>query len=179
MTSLRRWFERLGGWYALLGLASLAACWWIAGWGSVEASVRHDLWLIVSLIPVYVGALLVGGLAQVLLPKDLVARWLGAESGFRGLLVGGLAGLLTPGGPFISFPLVLALFNAGADVGALVTFISSWALLGIHRIIIWDIPLMGPDLAALRYLVSLPLPIIAGVLARWLLPVLSPELRRS
>jgi uncharacterized membrane protein YraQ (UPF0718 family) len=178
MRKARVWFGRLGGWYTLFGLASLGACWLIAGPAAVQASLRSDAGLIVSLIPIYIGALLVGGFAQALLPRDIVARWLGAESGMRGLFVGALAGLLTPGGPFISFPLVLALFGAGADIGALVAFITSWALLGIHRIIIWDIPLMGLSLAGLRYAVSLPLPIIAGLLARHLAPILSPNMQR-
>jgi len=167
---MKAYFRKFGGWYSVACLSSLALCWAVAGPHTVALSLESDLSLIVSLLPIYVGALLVGGMVQVLLPKDVVARWLGAESGFRGILVGTLAGLITPAGPFVSFPLVLALFNAGADVGALVAFISSWALLGIHRVVTWDLPLLGVGLASLRYAVSLPLPIIAGVLARRIAP---------
>lgn len=171
--TLRRWFSRLGGWYSMLLLVSLALCWQMKGSEVVADSVEESTLLIVELLPVYAGVLLAGGFAQALLPRDLIARWLGTESGFKGLAIGALAGLITPGGPFVAFPMVLALFNAGADVGALLAFLSSWAMLGLHRFVIWDVPLLGFDIAMLRFIVCLPLPLLAGWLARGLRPLFS------
>jgi hypothetical protein len=39
-------------------------------------------------------------------------------------------------------------------------------LLGIQRIFVWDLPFMGADITFTRFLVSLPLPIIAGLIAQ-------------
>ena len=77
-----------------------------------------------------------------------------------------LAGSVTPGGPASAFPPLAILAGTGADRGILVAYITSWALLGIQRIIVWDIPLMGIDFSMLRLLIGLPLPIIAGMVAR-------------
>ncbi len=132
------------------------------------AALGGDVRLLLRIAPLIAAGLLVGGFMQVLLPSDLVARWLGQNSGLRGLSIATAAGVLTPGGPFVSFPLVLALAAAGADIGALVAYITSWSVLGVTRIIMWEVPFMGFDFAATRWVASLLLPFIAGLLARQL-----------
>ena len=77
-----------------------------------------------------------------------------------------MAGVVTPGGPMISFPLIATLYKLGADAGPLVAYLTSWEILGLQRIIIWEVPIMGVRFAALRFLVSILLPIIAGVMAK-------------
>jgi len=111
-------------------------------------------------------AFLMAGFVEVLVPKDLITKWIGEKSGLRGILIATLAGVLTPGGPMISFPLIAALYKLGADMGPLVGYLTSWELLGIQRVIVWEIPFMGMKFASLRFVVSLGLPIVAGVIAR-------------
>jgi len=77
-------------------------------------------------------------------------------------------GAVTPGGPFAAFPIVYALFLAGADIGAVVAYLTGWSVLALHRVIIWELPLLGPEFAIVRLLASLPLPILAGAIARLL-----------
>ena len=97
---------------------------------------------------------------------------MGEKSGFSGLIFATLAGVITPGGPFTSFPIVFALWVAGADIGALVAYIAAWSLIGVYRLVIWEIPMMGLDLSILRFLVSIPLPLIAGLAARRLVQLI-------
>jgi uncharacterized membrane protein YraQ (UPF0718 family) len=103
---------------------------------------------------------------QVLVPRDFVARWLGEKSGFRGLVVATIAGIFTPGGPMTSFPLVVALYNAGAERGALTVYITAWTLLGVQRVLVWEIPLLGGEFVLIRYLACLVLPPLVGLVAR-------------
>jgi uncharacterized membrane protein YraQ (UPF0718 family) len=77
-----------------------------------------------------------------------------------------VAGALTPGGPFASFPLVVALFEAGAGYGAAVAYLTAWTGISLQRAIVWEWPLLGPEITIVRNLVSIPLPIIAGLIAR-------------
>jgi len=118
---------------------------------------------ILNLIPRMSAALLIGGFIQVLVPRSLVARWLGDGAGFRGILIATGVGALTPGGPMLAFPLVVVLRNSGASMTSVITFITAWAVLGIHRIVMWELPFMGTEFAAIRYVSSIPLPIIAGL----------------
>ncbi|MDY6941794.1 MAG: permease [Pseudomonadota bacterium] len=133
---------------------------------SVIEATGEGLQLIVLIMPILVAALLVAGYAQVLLPRQTVESWLGTNSGLRGLLIATVAGALTPGGPFAAFPLVLALYQAGAAFEICVAFVTAWSVLGLSRVLVWEIPFLGWDFVLLRYAVSLPLPIVAGFTAR-------------
>lgn len=157
-----------GGWKGIViwlavSLAMGVLCWWLDGPAAVEASIDNYVDQILNLIPRMSAALLIGGFIQVLVPRSLVARWLGDGAGFRGILIATGVGALTPGGPMLAFPLVLVLRNAGASLTSLITFITAWAVLGIHRIVMWELPFMGTEFAAVRYISSIPLPIIAGL----------------
>jgi len=122
--------------------------------------------LFLEILPQLAAGLLIGGLVTRLVSRDKVAALLGGSSGVTGLALATLAGALTPGGPFTSFPMVYALWVAGADAGALIAFIASWSLLGFNRLIVWELPLLGVEFTAIRYVACLPLPILAGLIAR-------------
>lgn len=151
--------------FALAGGAGLL-CWTVAGEATFLHGFTGDVSLMQYLLPRIILAMFVAGLVEALLPKDKVAYWVGSESGMRGILIATVAGALTPGGPMTSFPFVVALYMAGADRGSLVAYLTAWSLLGFQRVMVWELPLMGVDFALLRSLANLPLPIIAGILAR-------------
>ncbi|MEQ9642456.1 MAG: permease [Alphaproteobacteria bacterium] len=177
MPERRRVHPILNGQVALFGTLALAggiATWWLRGPDVFLDTLLGSGELLVMIIPIVVAAMLIGGYAQSLVPQDRVARWLGAKSGIRGILLAAGAGAITPGGPFASFALVVALARSGADIGACVTYLTAWSVLGLHRLVQWELPLLGPDLAILRLVVSIPLPIIAGIAARALVRWLSP-----
>jgi len=111
-------------------------------------------------------AFILAGFVQVLLPKNQIIKWVGAKSGMRGILIASSVGVITPGGPMISFPLVAALFKLGAGYGPLVAYLTSWSVLSIYRIAIWEIPFMGLKFTALRFFASLILPVVAGLSAQ-------------
>jgi len=167
-------FDRTFWMFVVITLAAAAGCWWLKGYDALIEAFHDDLELLVYISPRILLAMLVAGFAQVLLPRDKVAHWVGEQSGWRGLVIATAAGALTPGGPITSFPFVLALYMAGADRGALVAYLTSWALLGFQRVMMWEIPLMGMDFAVMRSLANLPLPLIAGYIARQL-PGLPPR----
>lgn len=152
----------------MLGLcaASALACWALKGIDGVLSGLARARDLAGMILPVLLPALLIAGLVQAGVARERIARWLGAESGLRGLLLATLAGIATPGGPMAAFPLVLALAAGGADRGALIAYVTAWALNGFSRILVWELPVLGPEFAALRFLASLPLPVIAGLIAR-------------
>jgi uncharacterized membrane protein YraQ (UPF0718 family) len=163
---LSRCFDRAFWMFLVLATAAAVACWVVQGPEVFKAALHDDLGLMAVVFPRVLLALLVAGLVQVILPRDKVAYWVGSESGLRGILIATVAGALTPGGPMTSFPFVVALYMAGADRGSLVAYLTSWSLLGFQRFMVWEVPILGIDFALLRALANLPLPIIAGLLAR-------------
>jgi uncharacterized membrane protein YraQ (UPF0718 family) len=101
----------------------------------------------------------------VLIPREVMVRWVGSESGTRGLFVACIAGALIPGGPSMIFPLAAGLRAAGASVAVLVSFVTAWSLYGINRTLIWEMSFLHIDFVLLRVLVCLPLPFLAGWVA--------------
>lgn len=156
-----------GFWVFLLLAVCLGwICYTVLGPEVFREGVAHDLDLILDLLPRVAAAQLAAGFVWVLVPRDKMAAFVRRNSGRRGLLLAMIAGAITPGGPASAFPLLAILAAAGADRGILVAYITSWALLGAQRLIVWDIPFMGIEFSVLRLLISLPLPIIAGLIAR-------------
>lgn len=139
----------------------------VRGRDAFFASFRTDLQLVGLVVPRLGAALLIAASIQVLLPREKVARWLGEQAGLRGILLATGAGMLTPGGPMTSFPVVNALYEAGTGRRALVAYLTSWSTQGFQRILMWELPLMGFEFAAFRFVVSLPLPIVAALISRY------------
>jgi uncharacterized membrane protein YraQ (UPF0718 family) len=146
------------------GLALI--CYMRLGPDDFATAVSDDARLLADLLPRVLVAQLVAGFVWVLLPRDKMSQLLQRNQGRRGLLLAAAAGTITPGGPSSAFPFLAILAGTGADRGILVAYITGWALLGVQRIIVWDIPLLGADFSLLRFAVCAPLPILAGALAR-------------
>ena len=81
--------------------------------------------LFLDILPALVVGFILAGMISQVIPRELMTRWLGEESGLSGLLIATLAGSLTPGGPFVQFPIVAGLLKAGAGVAPLMAYILS------------------------------------------------------
>lgn len=103
------------------------------------------------------------GLLTVLLPSELIAQWLGEESGLQGLLIATVGGALTPGGPYTHFPLVAALSAGGAAPGPLTAYLTAWLLIGFNRALVWELPILGLPFTTARWIVSLAIPVLVGL----------------
>jgi len=143
------------------------------GPGRVSEGYRAGAELALSVIPQVSLGFLLAGLITVVVPADLIGGWIGEGSGLRGLAVATFAGLLTPGGPFLQFPLVAALGRGGAAVGPLAAYLTAWSLLGLNRAIVWEIPLLGSSFTLARWVISISVPVIVGLLMPAVMRLLS------
>lgn len=110
-------------------------------------------------------ALLAAGFVAVLIPQEVIGGLIGGASGIYGIVTSSILGAFIPGGPFITFPFVIALMNYGAGDAQMVAFITSWSVIAINRAIAWEIPLMGPCFWFIRFMSSVILPSLSGILA--------------
>ena len=145
--------------------------------GLAREGVAQTVSLLGQVAPILVPAFLLAGMVSVLVPTETLTRLLGEEAGVRGLLIGTLAGALTPGGPFLAFPLLAVLLKGGASVGAVSAYLSSWALLGVHRMLAFEIPILGARFVAVRAVACLAAPALVGWLAQilWARTALGPR----
>src|SRR4030095_1272581 len=111
---------------------------------------KNGLSMIWFVVPRLVPALILAGMLQVLIPQATVARYFGNDSGLRAIAMASVAGVLTPGGPMVSVPLLVVLANSGMALGPLVAYMTSWSLFGVQRIIAWEAPLMGSHFVGAR-----------------------------
>ncbi len=162
----RRPFDWSTAFIAVVVIGAAIAIYWRDGRARFLEILTGDVLLFVDILPKVLAACLIACFVAVLMPRETVVRWVGAESGITGLLIATIAGVICPGGPITIFPIASAFIAIGADVGATIAFMTSWTLLGYARALVWELPFFGAEFVIWRSLVALPLPMIAGLLAR-------------
>jgi uncharacterized membrane protein YraQ (UPF0718 family) len=113
------------------------------------------------------------GLVEVLVPSAVLVRWLGVERGSQGILIGWLAGLALPGGPYVLFPIMANLFAKGVGAGPLITLITAKTLVSPIRMLTYEAPLMGWPITLARFLPGMLMPPILGIVGQWLFELLA------
>jgi uncharacterized membrane protein YraQ (UPF0718 family) len=122
---------------------------------TAEMFVQSIPWIIVSLFA--------AGLISQFFQTAVIARWLGRESGFGGIVVGALLGMCGTGSRWAMYPIAASLLAAEASPGSVFAFVTSWQLLALPRLPA-EIPFYGVRFAILRAIVSLLIAIIGGVI---------------
>ena len=152
---------------ASISAAAAANVLWRDGWRTAADVFLGDSVLFLELLPKVAAGCLIGALFRVLVPPEMVRRFVGEGSGLLGLAIATAAGAVLPGGPFTIFPLAAILLVSGADRGAAAAFVTSWLLLGLNRAIIWELPFFGQHFVLTRVMFALPMPLLCGVGVRW------------
>ena len=143
-------------------LCCAVVAWRSGGPQRVGEALSSGSRLFVSVLPNLLLGFALAGFLHVLLPEALISGWMGDESGFKGLLIGTVAGMLTPGGPFTHFPIVASFLSKGAGVGPVCAYISAWALIGLNRFFVWELPILGPHISLARFVASVWVPPLIG-----------------
>ena len=131
---------------------------------------------LLEVIPILIAAFITAGMIQAMVDESLVRRWLGSESGWRGLLLACLGGALIPGGPYVYYPIAAVLFNTGAGIGVLVAFVTAKNLWSVSRIPL-ELALLGSELTFIRYGITFLIPPLLGLLAETLFGKFSEQIR--
>lgn len=149
-----------------LTIALAAFAWWQGGQELALRGLREGVRSLAQFGALIAVSFFAAGLATVLIPREWIQSQLGDQAGLRAIGLATLAGALTPAGPFVSLPIAAAMRVSGAGTGAVVAYLTAWALLAVHRLVAWEAPILGTRFALFRWSVSLALPIAAGLLAR-------------
>lgn len=134
---------------------------WRRGDGTDRQGVRRGLITLRDTLPLLLIAFAITGFVSVLSPQALVSGSIGPNSGWSGIVLGEIVGIVVPGGPYVVFPLMGALYATGAGLAPVVTMVTGWAtnaLLGLA----FEIPFMGWRFTVVRWSLALLVPLIAG-----------------
>jgi len=151
----------------LVALILAAITWQLGGPSLALEGLKSGSDFLLRVLLLLIAAFLTAGLIQALVSKEMVTRWLGTGSGWRGLALACLGGALIPGGPYVYYPIAGALLNTGAGIGVLVAFISAKNLWSVSRIPM-ELALLGPDLTLIRFGITFIIPPVLGFLAETL-----------
>jgi uncharacterized membrane protein YraQ (UPF0718 family) len=143
----------------------LLAIGYYKGQGEHISGLKSGLTMTIEILPLLILAFTVAGMVQVLLPNQLLSKWVGAESGMRGILIGTIAGGFTPGGPYVSLPIVAGLLRSGASAGTMVAFLTGWSLWAVSRLPM-EVGILGWKFTLIRLASSFFFPPIAGLIAQ-------------
>jgi uncharacterized membrane protein YraQ (UPF0718 family) len=149
-------------WLVVGVLALLAA---LRGRVLLHGGTRAGLTEFIHLVPRIVIGVVGSGYIAAVVPQTMIAPWLGPESGLTGVLIATLGGALTPGGPVVGFSIGAAALKGGAGAPQVIAYTTAWALYAVHRLVVFEVPMMPARIVGLRALVSLPLPFLAAALA--------------
>lgn len=153
----------------VMGLLAVTLLLWgyFRGQGEHVTGLKSTATMLMEILPLLVFAFIVAGMVQTLLPQEAVSRWVGAESGWRGLFLGTIAGGLAPGGPYVSLPIAAGLLRSGASIGTMVAFLTGWSLWAFSRLPM-EVGILGWKLTLVRFASTCFFPPIAGWIAQTL-----------
>jgi uncharacterized membrane protein YraQ (UPF0718 family) len=137
------------------------------GEGQHITGLKSAFDMVIQILPLLVFAFIVAGMIRVLLPQELLSKWVGQGSGLRGILIGTVAGGFAPGGPYVSLPVAAGLLRAGASIGTMVAFLTGWSLWAVSRLPM-EVGMMGWKFTVVRFACTFFFPPIAGLIANWL-----------
>lgn len=123
---------------------------------------RNFLSFAIDMFKVLPFAFILIGLFEVWVKKETVEKHLGDESGVRGFFwVILLAGTMI-GGLYVALPIAHALYNKGAKLSVIFTFLGASAITRVPMTV-FEASFMGVKFTLIRLLVSLPLVIISSI----------------
>ena len=122
-----------------------------------------------DVLAVVPSVLILIGLFDAWVPRELVARNLGPESGGRGVLLALLLGTGAAGPIYAAFPIGIVLLEKGARTANLVIFLGAWATIKLPMLMM-ESAFLGTRFALLRLALTLPGIIACGFLVEALVP---------
>jgi len=133
-----------------------------AFWPAQATPVIRNTWdyfveMVVILIPVAV----LMGLFEVWVPKQLIGKYLGRESGWKGILLALLFGTAPTGPLYVAFPIAGMLLKKGASPLNVIVFLNTWAAIKIPQLLV-EARFLGPSFMLIRLALTVPSAILIG-----------------
>jgi uncharacterized membrane protein YraQ (UPF0718 family) len=157
---------------ALVFLA-VALSLWKGGWQLTFSGLTRSVQIVEKVWLRLLLGFLLGGCIQVLIPKELVSKWLGTGSGLKGIFIGSYSGIFATGGPYVWMPIVASIYKSGATIGPVLSMITARGILGFQMLVVWQIPFFGIELSMARYIPCLVVPPIVGLLGQTVFNILN------
>ncbi len=132
--------------------------------GEHVEGLKQGVIYMLQTLPLIIGAFILAGLIEVLIPTEFVHSWLSAEAGIRGIFLGTIGGMLMAVGPYAAFPIIASVMASGAGLGTVIAAITGWCLLGMSKLP-FETAFLGAGFYIRKTLISIPFCLLAGFVA--------------
>jgi uncharacterized membrane protein YraQ (UPF0718 family) len=119
--------------------------------------------MFINLLPPFISILILVSVLLFLMPKEILTKWLGKESGFLGMVIATLAGSISLIPGFIAYPLGKILIDNGVEYSVIAIFITTLMMVGIVTLPI-EKKFFGLKVAIIRNVLSFIGALVIGVL---------------
>ena len=130
--------------------------------------IAVSLEFFVEMILILPAVMVLMGLFTVFVPKDLVVRYLGRESGLRGIFIAILMGALPTGPLYIAFPIASALLKKGARISNIVVFLTAWSCIKLPQELV-ELEFLGFRFMLARLVLTVIFAIFMGLAIEWII----------
>ena len=94
-------------------------------------SVGNSVYYLIEMLQVLPVIFLLTVVIEALIPKELIMRGFGENSGFKGNLLALLLGSISAGPVYAAFPIGKSLLGKGSSISNIVIILSSWAVIKV------------------------------------------------
>lgn len=125
-------------------------------------SLSNGLMMFLGLLTLIFAAILLASAIQVLIPKDLIQRYLGPSAGLKGVLTGGLLAGLLQGGPYAVYPIIKGLQEEGVGLSVVISMLVGYSIIGSGRIV-YGLAIFEGEIIAIRVVLGITLAVLSCV----------------
>jgi len=116
-----------------------------------------------SMLKILPFAFILIGLFEAWVKRETIEKYFGQSSGFMGYIWAIVLSSTTVGGAYVAFPVGHSLYNKGAKLSIVLTYIGASAITRIPMTI-FEASFLGIKYSIIRLLVSIPLVIISSII---------------
>ena len=127
-------------------------------------SIANDSFL--QMLGVLPPIMLMLGLMDVWIPRDILMKYMGNNSGLFGIFLAMLIGSLAAGPMYAAFPFTAVLMKKGVKFSNIIIFMNAWCVTKISTLL-FEISALGFKFTLVRLLINVPGVIIMGLLVEY------------
>jgi uncharacterized membrane protein YraQ (UPF0718 family) len=146
-------------WVLLIAIADLLL--WLF-WPTLAVPVMRNTWdYLVEMILILIPVAVLIGLLEAWVPKQLIGKYLGRESGWKGMALSALFSTAAAGPLYVALPIAGMLLRKGASPLNVVIFLNTWAAIKIPQLLV-EMKFLGPAFMLARLALTVPSVILIG-----------------
>jgi len=141
--------KSLGAWKGVILIGIAHAILGVACPGLALQVFKVSRVYLVEMAIIIPAVVLLMGLFEVWVSREMIERFLGKRSGLKGMFLAFLMGTAPTGPLYVAFPLASSLLRKGANHSNIIVFLGAWAAAKVPQIAL-EAKLLGLDFATVR-----------------------------